>query len=181
MLQLDAGHITVPSCSPPLGMEEIITPLCWQAGERCLEKQPDTHFWAYIVNGISFGFRVDCTYQHTCSRFSHNMPSALERPEVIREYLAKECSEGRVLGPLDPTKFPHIHTSCFGVIPKGLTGRWLICPPHKEKMSMTRGPLPYMGAKDGRNTGYPGTRKGSNDGKSLCGKHLPEHTSQSRR
>ena len=52
------------------------------------------------------------------------MLSALERPEVVREYLATECSEGRVLGPLEPAKFPQIHTSHFGVIPKELTGRW---------------------------------------------------------
>ena len=52
------------------------------------------------------------------------MMSASERPEVIREYLAKECSEGRVLGPLDPAQFPWVHTSRFGVIPKGSSGKW---------------------------------------------------------
>ena len=53
-----------------------------------------------------------------------NMSSAREKPEVIREYLAKECSEGRVLGLLDPSYFPFVHTSRFGVIPKGTSGKW---------------------------------------------------------
>jgi len=30
------------------------------------------------------------------------LPSAEEQPQVISEYLALECCEGRVLGPLDP-------------------------------------------------------------------------------
>ena len=123
LLRLDAGCTTAPS-HLSLEMEEINTPLHWQAWEKSLEQQLDPRFQAYIVNGIRFGFRVGYTYQHHCRGSSRNMSSALERPEVIREYLATECSEGRVLGPLDPAKFPQIHTSRFGVIPKGSTGRW---------------------------------------------------------
>ena len=84
------------------------------------------------------------------------MPSALERPEVVREYLATECSEGKVLGPLDPTKFPQIHTSRFGVIPKGLTGRWwlIVDMSSPEGGSVNDGipeelcSLSYVGIKD---------------------------------
>ena len=35
-----------------------------------------------------------------------------------------ECSEGRVLSPLDPAQFPFVHTGCIGVVPKGSTGKW---------------------------------------------------------
>jgi type III secretion system FlhB-like substrate exporter len=52
------------------------------------------------------------------------MPSALERPQVVTEYLANECAEGRVLGPLNGDEFQQVHTSRFGVIPKGSTGKW---------------------------------------------------------
>ena len=52
------------------------------------------------------------------------MQSALEKPEVVVEYLAEECSEGRVFGPIDPSMFPFVHTSRFGVIPKGSSGKW---------------------------------------------------------
>ena len=52
------------------------------------------------------------------------MVSAREKPEVVREYLCRECAEGRVLGPLDPDQYPRVHVSRFGVIPKGSTGKW---------------------------------------------------------
>ena len=54
----------------------------------------------------------------------NSMQTAYERPDVIRNYLAKECSEGRVMGPLDPASYPFVHTSRFGVIPKGSSGKW---------------------------------------------------------
>ena len=43
---------------------------------------------------------------------------------MIRDYLAKECSAGRVLGPLDPLTLPQVHVNRFGVIPKGDSGKW---------------------------------------------------------
>ena len=155
LLQLDAGRTTAPS-RLPWEMEEVNTPLRWQAWERSLEQHPDPRFRAYIANGIRFGFRVGYTYQHPCRTSSRNMPSALERPEVVREYLATECSEGRVLGPLDPTKFPQIHTSRFGVIPKGSTGRWrlIVDMSSPEGGSVNDGipeelcSLSYVGIKD---------------------------------
>ena len=49
------------------------------------------------------------------------MGSAAEYPEVIIEYLQKELSLGRMLGPVrDITHgLPSIHINRFGVIPKG--------------------------------------------------------------
>ena len=52
------------------------------------------------------------------------MLSAVQKPEVVREYLVKECVEGRVMGPLEPTQFPIIQISRFGVISKGSSGKW---------------------------------------------------------
>lgn len=66
---------------------------------------------------------VGYSYWHTCRRSSHNILSTLGRPDVIREYLAREYSEGSVLGPLDPSKLFYIHISQFEVIPKGSTVR----------------------------------------------------------
>ena len=50
------------------------------------------------------------------------MSSALEHLEVVRDYLAQECSEGRVLGP-----FPvEDQQGRFGVIPNGKSGKWCL-------------------------------------------------------
>ena len=122
LLQLDSytspGHKGLPQ-----QMQTVHSPLQWQVWDRCLKDHPDQRFRRYIVEGIKSGFRVGFNGLHTRSA-SNNMLSAMEKPEVIRDYLAKECSEGRVLGPLDPTQFPEVHVSCFGVIPKGTTGKW---------------------------------------------------------
>ncbi len=85
-----------------------------------------------------------------------NMASALEHPEIVSEYLAKECSEGRVLGPLDPREFPYIQTSRFGVIPKGSTNKWrlIVDLSSPEGASVNDGidrqrtTLSYVGVKD---------------------------------
>ena len=66
------------------------------------------------------------------------------------------CSDGRVLGPLDPTRFPQIHTSRFGVIPKGQTGKWrlIVDMSSPEGNSINDGipeslcSLSYVGVKD---------------------------------
>ncbi len=42
---------------------------------------------------------------------------------MVCEYLLKECSEGRVLGPFPMAAFPSVQVSRFGVIPKSL-GKW---------------------------------------------------------
>ena len=61
---------------------------------------------------------------HSCQSATRNMHSAREHAQVIREYLAVECSEGRVVGPLCPPWSQTIQISRFGVIPKGATGKW---------------------------------------------------------
>ena len=52
------------------------------------------------------------------------MRLAGEYPEVVRDYIAKECLLWRLLGPFDPQGLPGVHTSRFGVIPKGNSGNW---------------------------------------------------------
>ena len=56
------------------------------------------------------------------------MQSAHDHPEVIDDYLAKECSLGRMLGPFtmdDLAALPQYQINRVGVIPKGHgTGKW---------------------------------------------------------
>ena len=107
-------------------MEEVQTPLQADEWDRSLANHPDQNFRRYIVDEIRHGFRVGFDYAHAerTQNSTSNMLSAREHPEVISGYLATECAEGRVLGPLDPAQYPFIHTSRFGVIPKGSTDKW---------------------------------------------------------
>lgn len=52
------------------------------------------------------------------------LKSAKQYPQVMSEYIRKECKAGRLLDPLDPQLFPEVHISRFGVIPKTNPGRW---------------------------------------------------------
>ena len=112
LLSLDQCRPSAPVKLPPL-MEMVNTPLDWRQWDACLADHPDTAFRDYIVRGIRQGFRIGYEYSKEAPtrRSLSNMSSARERPEVIREYLAEECSEGRVLGPFDPSRFPWVHTS----------------------------------------------------------------------
>ena len=78
----------------------------------------------YIIQAILHGFRLGFDYGMVQLRStSRNMQSAEENPEVVEQYLAKECGLGRVVGPLKPDG--RIHVSRFGVIPKShQPGKW---------------------------------------------------------
>lgn len=67
--------------------------------------------------GIRAGFHIGFDYaSHACKKVKRNMRSALDHPEVVREYLASECLEGKILGPFNPDQLPMVHTSRLGVI-----------------------------------------------------------------
>ncbi len=125
LLAMNACQPRMPSRLPP-PFSGILTPLKWRDWHFCLQNHPDQHFTAYVTEGIRDGFRLgfDYRFHPSCRSASRNMTSAREHPAVISEYLAKECAERRVMGPLDPAVLPSVHVSPLGVRPKGNTGRW---------------------------------------------------------
>ena len=109
----------------PVELTASTSPLRWEDWQACLANHPDSHFADYIMQGIREGFRIGYDYtHHRCKAAKANMRSAGEHPEVVRDYIAKECSLGRLLGPFDPQALPGVHTSRFGIIPKGNSGNW---------------------------------------------------------
>ena len=94
--------------------------------EQVLANHPDHQFRDYVVNGIREGFRVGFDYSKNCVPANRNMRSANQNPTVVSEHLLSECSAGRVVGPFrqDIASLGTIHTSRFGVIPKGTPGKW---------------------------------------------------------
>ena len=143
------------------------TPLVWEEWDRALRNHPDQRFKDYIIGGIRHGFRLGFNYKTQCKAANRNMRSALERPQVVSEYLAAECAEGRVLGPLDPKEWKEVMVSSIGVIPKGSWGWRLIVDfssPEgasvNEGIDTARCSLTYCGVEDaarevmkqGRNT-----------------------------
>ncbi len=125
LLAMDACQPQTPSRLPP-SFSGVLTPLKWRDWNFCLLNHPDQRLATFVTAGIRDGFRLGFDYQSrpSCRSASRNMSSAREHPLVISEYLAKECAEGRVIGPLDPAVLPSVHVSPFGVRPKGNTGKW---------------------------------------------------------
>lgn len=103
----------------------ITTPLRLREWERGLSSHPDREFVQYVCNGIRDGFRIGFRYRTArCKGSSSNMGSAQSHKEVVEQYIAAECEARRLLDPLDRSKFPQVHVSPFGVIPKSEPGKW---------------------------------------------------------
>ena len=114
-----------PPMKLPQYLSVINTPLEWTMWVTWLQGHPDRMLVDYIIRGLREGFRIGFNGStESVHKAACNMLSATKNPEVIQEYLLKECTEGRIIGPLPISEFPMIHICCFGVIPKGSSGRW---------------------------------------------------------
>ena len=124
--KLDACRPPGHQSSVPQWLDGVITPLRWEVWEQVLANHPDHQFRDYVVNGIREGFRVGFDYSKNCVPANRNMRSANQNPTVVSDYLLSECSAGRVVGPFrrDIASLGTIHTSRFGVIPKGTPGKY---------------------------------------------------------
>ena len=107
------GFTTSPKLAPQFNC--ITTPLKGPEWRKGLSSHPDQQFVDYITAGITDGFRVGFNYAKcACSSAKGNMPSALQHPDVVEEYLSKECAERRVIGPLPLGLVPRLQVSSFG-------------------------------------------------------------------
>lgn len=98
----------------------VTSPLNLAAWELALSTHPDKAFARYVCRGIREGFRIGFKHSSPLKSAQANMKSASEHPEIISEYLAKECQLGRMLGPFtQATELPQLQVNRFGVIPKG--------------------------------------------------------------
>ena len=103
MSDLAALNIKTPinTLKPIPELQTIVTLPKLEAWREALSNHPDHGFVHYILEGIHKGFRVGFEYK-TCTTTPAkcNMLSAVQHADVINEYLQRECSEGRTLGPL---------------------------------------------------------------------------------
>ena len=78
----------------------------------------------YILDGIVHGFRVGFERPHPLRSVTQNYPSVDAHSQVVTEYIVKEVSLWRFLGPFIRVDAPPLtHLSKFAVIPKGHTPR----------------------------------------------------------
>ena len=109
----------------PEDLARVHTPLNTKEWADMLADHPDRAFARYITAGLSNGFRIGFDRRSPLSSATTNMRSASLHPQVVADYLRKEISLGRMLGPFPPSLSGKLHTNRFRVIPKGHnTGKW---------------------------------------------------------
>ena len=101
-----------------------ITSLKWEAQNYFLSpcpRVPQIH-----SRGVAGGFRVGLNYNGLkgFKKSTSNVVSTMQKPEVVREYLSKECAESQLLDSLLTRTVPKCTNQQDWVIPKGSTGKW---------------------------------------------------------
>lgn len=115
-------YLAAPLLLPPV---DLVTPLSASQFAAELRNHPDHSLVAFVIEGITHGFRLGFSPSQQLKSATHNKQSALQHGRVIDNYLALEVKHRRVAGPFPYPPLPHLHTSSFGVIPKrGQPGKW---------------------------------------------------------
>lgn len=87
---------------------------------------PDRSFVDVLIGNLTNG----CDIGYTGPQFPHcskNLHSAYQHPEILDSTIAKECKEGRVLGPFAAPPLPCFRVSGLGLVPKHDGGWRTIC------------------------------------------------------
>ena len=108
-------------------LQGIHSPLRVDEWRKLLQEHPDQQYVAFLIRGMTFGFRIGFDRAQKLRPSRRNLKSALEQPTVVTDYLKQESLQQTVLGPFVRQDLQHlkIHVSKFGVIPKKHTpGKW---------------------------------------------------------
>ena len=104
---------------PPLA-RSICTPLDYSAWCYFLQGEANQELAHFFLNGILRGFHVGFNYDNCGLRpATKNLQCAYDHPQVVEDYLHCEVITSRVAGPFCQAAISGVHTSRFGVIPKG--------------------------------------------------------------
>ena len=99
-------------------LQAVVTPLETSSRVRALSSHPDQALVKYVSDGLREGFRLGFKWDSPLRSTRSNMQPARLHPQIITDYLQKELSLGRVLGPFTADEVPHgTHINRIGVIP----------------------------------------------------------------
>jgi len=115
------GKRAPPSQLPIVGSKgyygALSTPINVNNVERALSDHPNRSFVSTLCNTLKHGVDVGYTGCRV-SRFSRNLPTALEQPNVVTANLMKKVALGRVAGPFSTPPSPNFQVSPVGLVPK---------------------------------------------------------------
>ncbi len=91
------AHYTLPVWPP--GLCVVTTPLNIAAWQMELSAHPDQALGQYITDGLRHGFQIGFRRGSPLKSTSSNLQSAPSHPEAVNDFVRKELSLGRLLGP----------------------------------------------------------------------------------
>ena len=111
---LQRSHQRQPTVSTPIDVKELNRELC---------NHPDRNFVTSLISALSHGAHI--AYNGLQSpRFSRNLISASQHPEVVSANLEKEIHLGKVAGPFTFPPLPNLQCHPVGVVPKKDSTEW---------------------------------------------------------
>lgn len=114
----------------PNDPRRITTPLRPQAWESKLHELGLLSDFGDVPPGLTYGFRIGATRSLITSSFPPNHRSALDRPDIIRNAIAKEVSAGRYSGPFTAAQLESsigpFRSAPLGVVEKSTPGEYRI-------------------------------------------------------
>ncbi|CAG2196116.1 unnamed protein product [Mytilus edulis] len=75
-----------------------------------------------LIQGFTFGFKINSLLDKKVDKFPSNHKSARENPDAVNLKLNKEIMKGRIKGPFDEPPFDKFICSPLGLIPKKESG-----------------------------------------------------------
>jgi hypothetical protein len=79
----------------------------------------------FLLTGFKFGSNIPYVGKREY-RYSMNLKSANENPDILREFFFKEVKAGRVDGPFDVPPFSNLQISPLGLVPKKKIGEYRV-------------------------------------------------------
>jgi len=117
LLALDNNLPLVPQLLPEV-LCQISTAARVEVWQWELAGHPGQAF-AKILQGLEQGFRVGFRYTSNLIPNKRNVLSAVQHPQVVRDYLKEELAQNRVVQfPKPAAEQLGVHCSPIGVIPK---------------------------------------------------------------
>ena len=96
LLALDNNLPLVPQLLPEV-LCQISTQARVEVWQPELAGHPDQAFAKYVLQGLEQGFRVGFRYTSNLIPNKGNMLSAVQHPQVVRDYLKEELAQNRVV------------------------------------------------------------------------------------
>ena len=117
---METKALTIDEMTAPPAAKKtnpLPTPVSVHELETALSSHPNRTFVLGLCNIFKYGAHIG--FQGTRSaRFSKNLPTAFNQPDIVSSNLAKEVSLGRTAGPFDTPPFPNFQISPIGLVPK---------------------------------------------------------------